>query len=351
MKAVVKETIREIVNAGDVKRAEYDWYQVRAQSLNYESWHNVLSVESRWSRDCPHNQWMGIKCKHIQSVEYYLTVKTVVISGHVDQRLCKHCKSDRMCEDRVQHKQLQDLQLCRCKDCHKKFPHNIGFEKKRTESKHIASTLQIYFSRESLRRVQKYLKIQGVKVSRVTTYNWIVKYYKMIDQYTEKFTPKVGNKWRADEVFLKVKGKRKYLYALMDDDTRFWISQQVADTKYTEDVIPMFKKAKKGSRKYPEKFVTDGAKNFAESYRSQYMVSDTTHTRHIHLDGDKNNNKMERMDGEIRDREKITCGIKKMDSPIFKGLQIYYNYCRTRTGIDNKTPADKAGIIIGGDDK
>ncbi len=38
---VVKETILEIVNVGDVKRVESDWYQVRAQSLNYESWYDV----------------------------------------------------------------------------------------------------------------------------------------------------------------------------------------------------------------------------------------------------------------------------------------------------------------------
>jgi len=34
-------------------------------------------------------------------------------------------------------------------------------------------------------------------------------------------------------VDVKVKGNMKYLYALMDDETRFWIARQVADTKYT----------------------------------------------------------------------------------------------------------------------
>jgi putative transposase len=27
----------------------------------------------------------------------------------------------------------------------------------------------------------------------------------------------------------------KYLFALMDDETRFWIAQEVADTKYMHD--------------------------------------------------------------------------------------------------------------------
>ena len=33
----------------------------------------------------------------------------------------------------------------------------------------------------------------------------------------------------------------KYLYALMDDETRFWIAQQVAETKNTADIAPLFK--------------------------------------------------------------------------------------------------------------
>jgi hypothetical protein len=43
--------------------------------------------------------------------------------------------------------------------------------------------------------------------------------------------------------------------------------------------------------------------------------SDLILTRHIHLKGDMNNNKMERLNGEIRDREKVVRGLKKDDSP------------------------------------
>ena len=52
----------------------------------------------------------------------------------------------------------------------------------------------------------------------------------------------------------------------------------MTDTKYAEDAMSMFKKSKEVGKKYLEKFVTDGDKNFAEFYRSQYMASGTTHT-------------------------------------------------------------------------
>ena len=64
-----------------------------------------------------------------------------------------------------------------------------------------------------------------------------------------------------------------------------------------------------------------------------------------------NNNKMERFNGEFRDREKIMRGIKKMDSMIFDGYQIYHNYVRPHMRLNGQTPADKAGIEVKGNNK
>jgi len=36
----------------------------------------------------------------------------------------------------------------------------------------------------------------------------------------------------------------KYLFALMDDETRFWIAQEVGDTKYKRDAGNLFRKGK-----------------------------------------------------------------------------------------------------------
>jgi len=37
---------------------------------------------------------------------------------------------------------------------------------------------------------------------------------------------------------------------------------------------------------------------------------------------------MERFNGELRDREKVMRGLKKADTPILTGYQIYHNYVR-----------------------
>ena len=59
---------------------------------------------------------------------------------------------------------------------------------------------------------------------------------------------------------------------------------------------------------------------------------------------------MERMNGEVRNREKVMKGLKRPDTPILKGVQIFHNYIRPHEGLNGDTPADRAGIkIVGGD--
>ncbi len=57
----------------------------------------------------------------------------------------------------------------------------------------ITSAMQLYFTGESLRNVQKFIRLQGVTVSHVAIYKWIKKYVKLMERYLEKITPRVGN--------------------------------------------------------------------------------------------------------------------------------------------------------------
>jgi hypothetical protein len=57
------------------------------------------------------------------------------------------------------------------------------------------------------------------------------------------------------------------------------------------------------------------------------------------------------MNGEIRDREKVVRGIKKADSLLLTGYQLYHNYFRPHMALEGKTPAEVAGIKIRGQDK
>jgi transposase-like protein len=206
-----------------------------------------------------------------------------------------------------------------------------------------------------LEKGAEFLRLQGVNVSHVAVYKWIKKYVGLMEKYLDQIKPSVSDTWRADEVYVKIKGNMKYVFALMDDETRFWIAQEVADSKFKHDARNIFRKGKELMGKKPETIITDGLPAYHDAYMKEYWTKKkstrTEHIRHIHLQKDMNNNKMERLNGEIRDREKVMRGLKRKDTPILKGYQIFHNYIREHEGLDGKTPAEECGIKIEGANK
>ena len=171
------------------------------------------------------------------------------------------------------------------------------------------------------------------------------------------YTSQVGNKWHADEVWLKVKGNRKYLFAMMDSEARFWLAKMLAKKKGNDNVVPMFKDAQRLAGKKSTALISDGAANFHHAWKDQYRATnrlhkETEHHRHVHMKKDMNNNQMESFNGNtLRQREKVIRGLKKEDSAILTGLQIYHNHVRPHLGLDGRTPGEVAGIHIEGNNK
>ncbi len=149
---------------------------------------------------------------------------------------------------------------------------------------------------------------------------------------------------------------QKYLFALIDDQTRFWLAEQVADIKGKSDVRQMFEKGRDVAGKRPTVLISDGARNYQSGIRKAWWNPSsklrTVHMRHVHLNGDVNNNKMERFNEEVRGREKTMRGFKNTDdNPILKGYKIYHNFIREHQGLEGKTPAELAGIKVEGENK
>lgn len=48
---------------------------------------------------------------------------------------------------------------------------------------------------------------------------------------------------------------------------------------------------------------------------------------------------------------RMSTGLKRPDTPVLKGYQIYHNYMRPHEGLDGKTPAEACGIRIEGENK
>lgn len=339
-----------------VLRVTDDYYQVASQSGR--GYYEVTNTEIGWKCTCPDHKFRGAKCKHIWAVAISFGLRKQAKANLVLEPValtdCPYCHSHDLKKYGVRHNKAGDLQRFACKDCSKVFTINLGFARMKHNPKGITAAMQLYFSGESLRSTQRSLKLIGVEVSHQTVANWIAKYTAIMKAYVDNIKPDVSSTWRADEVWIKVKGDLKYLFALMDDETRYWIAQEVADTKDRHDARGLFRKAREIAGKRPETLITDGLNSYKDAYNKEFFQLRNPKTQHIHaikLKGDMNNNKMERINGEIRDREKTMRGLKKKDTPILQGMRIFHNYIRPHEGLDGKTPAEACGIEVKGENK
>lgn len=343
----------------DVTRIRPDYYIVKSQTTLKQ--YNVTRMLDSWKCTCPDHTYRNVCCKHIHAVEFSIKIREQVQPKqnlNIEQITvndCQFCHSQNIKKFGIRHNKSGDIQRFVCSDCSKTFSVNIGFEKMKSSPEAITSALQLYFSGESLRNVQKFLRLRGVEVSHKTVYMWVKKYTRIMKEYLEKLAPNVDDVWRADEVFVKIRGDIKYLFALMDSETRFWIAQEVADSKFKHDARNLFRMGKENVKHHPKVIITDGLYAYNDAYKKEFMMKDrkkyTTHFRHIHVTGDMNNNQMERLNGEFRDREKVMRGVKSAESPLFDGYQIYHNYFRPHLSLDGRTPAEAAGVNIQGVNK
>jgi putative transposase len=195
------------------------------------------------------------------------------------------------------------------------FTVNLGFERMHATPQMITSAIQLYFTGESYRNIEKFLRLQGVTISNVGILKWVRKYVVLMQGYTEKIQPQVGSTWRTDEMFVKIRGNMKYLFAMMDDETRFRIAQQVSTYKGTSDVRPMFKEAEERAGKKPRVLISDGAPNFAlankKEWTSRYAGKSTQHIAEIRIAGVVHNTHVRRQAGP----SPIAC-LLKIRSPL-----------------------------------
>jgi transposase-like protein len=333
----------------------------KVASQSGKGFYTVVKRDGVWNCSCPDHVYREVKCKHLWAVEFSLKLRDRVRENVVIQPLsvntCLFCRSTEIVKDGLRHNKNGDIQIFNCKACGHYFTINLGFERMKHNPQGITAAMQLYFSGESLRNTARSLRLIGVEVSHKTVYLWIKKYVGLMEKYLDQIRPQASDTWRADEVFLKIKGNPKYLYALLDDETRFWIAKEVAGDKMSREATQyasdLFRQGKEVTGKKPLTLITDGLKAYHLAYKREFFSLKGPRTEHLTWeDGKVDNRKMESFNGNtVRSREKTMRSLKKPDTPILTGMQIFHNYLRPNQGIDNRTPSELAGIEVRGENK
>lgn len=151
----------------------------------------------------------------------------------------------------------------------------ISFEQRHFEKEMILMLIRWYVAYSlSYRDVEELALERGLTVDHSTIQRWVVRYAPELEMiFRKKHRKPVGNSWRMDETYIKVKGKWVYLYRAVDKEGKtidFMLSE-----KRDEPAARAFFEKAIGSSGLPEKVTMDksGSNKAGINTISLYLVA------------------------------------------------------------------------------
>jgi putative transposase len=342
--------------AYQIEKVDEATYIVKSQSGNGK--YVVTKNNGDWMCTCPDFKFRNAECKHIHSVRMKMAMDDSLefIDAYKEMEekaFCKYCGSYNLERHGIRYNKTGEKQRYRCKDCGKRFVVNDGFSKMKYTPEIITQALDLYFKGLSLRKVQDHFEqFFSLKIHHTTILKWIQKYTWVIDAYVNDVKPELSEMWHVDEMMIKTGGKWSWLWHAMDRDTRFMIANAISRTREIEDAQRIFRLAKENAGgETPHYTVTDGLQGYHRAFNREIYTNTKPKPKHIRCAGfiaKTNNNRVERLNETVRERDKVMRGMQSQETAkiLMSGFRDYYNFLRPHMGIEDKTPAEKAGIDL-----
>lgn len=255
---------------------------------------------------------------------------------------CKYCQSENV----IKFGKVKDVQYYYCKDCKKKFASGDTIPKMQYATSKIASVLNMYYEGMSLKEIRRNLIQQyNDYISDATAFNWVRRFTELAVKEVAQYKPDVGRVWVADETVIDIDGKNVWLWDIIDTNTRFLIATHMSFTRTKNDAKALMKKAYLKTGKIPRVIYTDKLRAYLEGIESTFG-GDTKHIQGSPFDVEKNTNLIERFHGTIKSRTKVMRGLHTVESAklYMAGWLAHYNFFRPHMSLNDKTPAQVAGI-------
>jgi putative transposase len=177
----------------------------------------------------------------------------------------------------------------------------------RYPSEVIAHCVWLYFRFPlSFREVEELVLQRGVIVSYETVRRWCGKFGQGYADGLRRHRPRPGDKWHLDEVFVKINGKRQYLWRAVDQHGEVLdiLVQSRRDAKAAKRF--MARLMKKQCR-VPRVLVTDKLRSYGTAHRE--LTGSVEHRAHKGL-----NNRAENSHQPTRQRERAMKGFRSPGS-------------------------------------
>ncbi len=349
---------------GRVRRIDEHTYAVKSQSRNHIEYQIIESKELGWLCQCPdfvHRRQVEA-CKHILAIKFWIAANTFLQNTAPKPKIfsddsvsCKRCGSIRIVKNGFD----CGKQTYLCKDCKTRFVQDSLLKKAKFNEELVCLTLDLYFSGLSLRKIARSVSDHfNVDINYSTIYTWIQKYIPLISDYVNALTPQLSNQWHADELFVRLKGSQHqgrykglaFLWNVMDRDTRFLLASKLSENRDANGAVAALQLAiKNANGNLPDTLNTDVHRSYREAVSKTFDRTSVDHMAKCGINKPHaNNNRIERMNGTLRERVKVQRGWKSKKSQIAEGQRIHYNFVKPHQALEGQTPAKTAGLDITG---
>jgi len=355
----------EISKTATIAENEDGSFSVPSQTSN--SSYQVKTLAGVWVCSCPdfENRADQIEmCKHAFAVKFWIAARVELQQAprpkvFADDATQCPCGSIKV----VRFGHANGKQIFKCRDCGRKFREGL-IKKARYSPETITLTLDLYFSGLSLRKITRMVNDHfDMNLAKSTVYFWIQRFVPRISEYVDSLAPQLSDTWQADELFVKMKNGVKdtqynqksmaYLWNVMDRKTRFLLASRVSTHRNVNGAVGAFNAARKVAKdSQPEKIFADGLSAYPQAMT--YWESESRPELVARMGVGKphaNNNRIERLNGTLRERVKVQRGWKSVRTPLAEGQRIQYNFVKPHMALDGQTPAQAAGVGVKAKDK
>jgi len=238
-----------------------------------------------------------------------------------------------------------------CNDCQRKFVGTDALAHGRVSPSFIANALHEYYSGMSFHEIEQNIDKQtSGDISHTAVIKWVNKYTKKAIRETKDLHPKVGNRRIADETYIKTDVKTSdpkgvVFWDIIDADTRFLLASRITTTRSTQDAKQLMELAAKRANKTPTSVVTDKLAAYIDGIELAFG-SDAKHRQGSPFNVEHSTALIERFHNTLKARTKVMRDLR--DKSTLKrftdGWLVYYNFFRPNMALDNKSPAEVAGL-------
>ena len=187
-----------------------------------------------------------------------------------------------------------------------RHPHATPHEK--------GAAVDLYFDGVSYRRTAENMEQYfGRETGATSVYRWVRELTEKADSVVKPMKVDTGGVWVADEVAVKVGGKNYWLFNVMDSGTRFLLSAYLSPTRTTRAAAALAM-ARQRSNNPPRQLKTDGLASYHDAVPRVFPTHPVKHVVSQGIRAEINNNLNERLQGTIRNKDKILCGLKARET-------------------------------------